>query len=147
MTIMGQDWVSDGRGQLWSLRFDRASSTGKYTPAIDAVYVNDGGAATTFYKSSATAVTTDGKWHRYVVTYDQDSMTFVCYEDDQIILTATMPGKLMFENQGNWYVGTDLGNHPFEGEVDAVRLTRGVLPLSKFRVLERVPSGLLILFR
>lgn len=147
MTIMGQDWVSDGRGQLWSLRFDRASSTGKYTPAIDAVYVNDGGAATTFYKSSATAVTTDGKWHRYVVTYDQDSMTFVCYEDDQIILTATMPGKLMFENQGNWYVGTDLGNHPFEGEVDAVRLTRGALPLSKFRVLERVPSGLLMLLR
>ena len=143
MTIMGQQWSTDGRNQLWAFAFDKSSDA--YKPRIDCV-CDVGGTLTPVTKIGTTSLSADGKWHRYVVTYSQPTLTFVCYEDGNEVFSTELPGDLSFANQGDWLVGTQLGNHPFEGQVDAVRLSRGVLPLSAFRTMERIPVGVLITF-
>ena len=143
MTIMGQQWSSTGRNQLWVFAFDKTSAG--YRPRIDCV-CNISGTLTAVTRTGTTLLATDGKFHRYVVTYSQPTCTFVCYEDDNEVFRTELPGDLSFANQGDWLVGTQLGNHPFEGEVDSVRLSRGVLPRSAFRTMERIPVGVLITF-
>ena len=149
MTIMGQAWVNGNRNQLWAFGLSRASAGNGYNPRIDCVYydVGSGSVVSTAISPSAVTLTVDGNWHRYVVTYSQPTHTFVCYEDDREILRTTLPGDLVFEYQGDWYVGAKLGNHPFEGYVDSIRLSRGVLPTSAFRTMERIYKGITISYR
>ena len=147
MTIMGQDWSNGSRNQLWTFGFNRSSSSEVYVPRIDCNYNAEDGTVTAVTRMSSATLTVDGNWHRYVVTYDHSTYTFVCYEDDREILRTTLPGALSFTYQGDWLVGTGIGSHPFEGYVDSIRLSRGVLPTSAFRAMEKVPTGFVISFQ
>lgn len=144
VTIMGQKWITEGRNQLWSLAFEKSNDG--YRPRIDCT-CNVDGTATAVTRNGSTLLSLDGKWHRYVVRYSQPTCTFDFYEDDSMVFQGNLPGDLFWANQGNWLVGTQLGSHPFEGQVDSLRLSRGVLPPNAFRTMERVPTGFCITFR
>jgi len=131
----------------WMLQYYQASKLLKLT--CNATTNGVAGKDIPVDEDSATVNIEDGKWHHYAVTFDEDRQEFVGYMDYKPVLTNAVTGILRYYRQGTYrhYVGNYLSGHPYPGWFDHVRVTRRVLPPSRFLRLKRPPIGLILLFR
>ena len=150
LILFGQKFVSDGYPATWSLGLNLRS--GVYRPLLSAILRNGNTNVSVSHEDLEAAVTTDGRWHHYAVTYDSSTYTMTAYEDGKELTSTTFDYPLALrlqQSQTAYYVGAGktLSGHPFAGDVDEVRLSRCVLSPSEFLRMSPVPSGLVILFR
>ena len=91
----------------------------------------------------------DGRWHHYAVTFDVDKQEFVGYLDYVPVVTNRPPEGTKYYRSATakHFVGNWLSGHPYPGWFDQVRVTRRVLPPSRFLRLKRPPVGMLLLVR
>ena len=131
----------------WMLQYYQNTGTLKFT--CNATTNGVAGRDIPLSTDSAVVQVEDGKWHHYAVTFDENRQEFVGWMDYKPVLTNTVTGNLRYYRQGNYrhYVGNWLSGHPFPGWFDQVRVTRRVLPSSRFLRLKRPPSGLILLYR
>ena len=150
LSLFGQKFVTDGSPTIWS--FGLNFRDGVYRPLLSAILRNGNTNVSVSHEDSGVAVTTDGKWHHYAVTYDSATYTMTAYEDGRALTSTVFDYPLSLglqQTQTAYYVGAGrtLSGHPFVGEVDEVRLSRCVLPPSEFLRMSPVPSGLILIFR
>ena len=103
----------------------------------------------------------DGAWHHVAYTFDADTsdpanykMTVAMYVDHELVKNTTVTGCVNLRDftQGvcKFYIdmktSTGGGNY-YDGAIDELRITRGVLTPDQFLELRRPRSGLMLLFR
>ena len=100
---------------------------------------------------SGTATTTsdDGKWHHVAITVDagdgRTNTTVKTYLDGTPTGTSTVSGIVEY-NSSAVPVHVGVADYPFTGEIDELRIVKGVLPVGKMMKAKR-SLGLSIVFR
>lgn len=96
----------------------------------------------------------DGRWHHVALTFAESAgnkTTITMYKDYEVLSSVVFDGRLADNVDAKYMVslgmGGDLSRAGLEGWVDELRISRGVLPVEKFMRAEKVPSGMLLIFR
>ena len=145
--LFRQDWPGDATRKMWQISLQRYGD-GTYHLRIGATKSDWGIMSDANFGS---AVKMDGKWHHYAVTYDHSLKTFEFFEDGVSLGTHTFSDPIGLDKQpttGNtaYYVGASAGAHPFEGQVDEVRLSQKVLTPAEFISID-ARQGMVLLYR
>lgn len=147
-TLVGREWSSSARDFTWCAFVKYNWKTG-YRLWFEAVLAdaNANGGYRNVEVGGDASIALDGKWHRYVVAYDNDSRVLKIYEDETLLLEQVLDAPLatLAGTAQTYDVGRGCGNHPLEGFADCVRLTRTLLPVSEFLRMEKIPQGLMIM--
>lgn len=89
------------------------------------------------------------KWHHYAVVYDEENLKISLYVDREKVIDETLPAKLLYKYEGNlcyYSFGAGGNNQPFDGWMDEIRLSEGVLGPDDFLRPDGRP-GMILLFR
>lgn len=87
----------------------------------------------------------DGAWHHIALSYDQTTRTFTLYVDYQSVLTATVGESGLLDLPYGYYFSRLQCTSGFEGWMDEIRLTNGVLTPEEFETLDK--SGFTLTIR
>ena len=96
----------------------------------------------------------DDRWHHVALTFDEtgDGKTLITMYRDYEVLSSVEFDGLMAENASSKYMisvgmSADMNKAGLDGLIDELRISRGVLPVSRFMRAEKVPRGLHVIFR
>ncbi len=90
----------------------------------------------------------DDSWHHVAATYDENTRFFSLYVDYALVVSGTTLNPLVYDDSP-LRIGALGGGRPFDGWIDEVRLTNGVLTTDQFLRAVELPepasAGLLLL--
>lgn len=89
----------------------------------------------------------DGQWHHLALTYDNDTRTMVLYLDRQEIGRLVLAAPLRRTSGYRYGLGRGQNTSGFNGWLDDVRLTDGVLEPSQFLRKGYGPRGVVLIVR
>ncbi len=86
-------------------------------------------------------------WHHYAVVYDAENLLVNLYVDWKCVDSATLPRPLRTDEGEKYAIGHLGNNNAFDGWIDEVRVTKAVLPPSRFLLPRQSLAGLAIQFK
>lgn len=141
LTLMGQNYGNSGSACDFQMFL-------KYQDAGFALEFQANGGSGVTYKPAKFFM--DDKWHHVAIVYDDSAYLFSGYIDRECIGTIQLSAAFKPRSSQDWRFycfGYLLNNYPFEGLVDEIRMSRGVLSPSEFLDFKAPPSGLMLLLR
>lgn len=96
-----------------------------------------------------TATALRNKWHHYAVVYDEENLKISLYVDREKVIDESLPAKLIYNVEEKWRYysfGSGGNNQPFDGWMDEIRLSEGVLGPDDFLRPDGRP-GMILLFQ
>jgi hypothetical protein len=96
----------------------------------------------------------DNRWHHVALTFAEtadDKMKITMFKDYEPLSAAEFGGRLA-ENSASKYMvsvgmGADKTKAGLDGCIDELRISRGVLPVSRFMRAEKLPRGMRVIVR
>lgn len=135
VSVFGQQYFTSSYQSLWCLGFDKLNNA--YEVRVGVVCYSESSNTYTPLTLKGAKVNTDGKWHHYALTYDASTWEVCVYEDGAELLREVLQAPMAYVRKGEqpaYWIGAGgvLGNQPFEGLMDEVRLSRRILSPGEF---------------
>lgn len=136
--IAGRGRLNPSTGDEWSDWALALQPDGKL--AFSGYRVDGEGGKTQYSFANLGAGLGDGRWHRFVVVYDDVATSLQIWADDSKVLDETLGSSQIDTTNARYQFGAGCNLAKFAGKIDEVRFVGQALAFSEFATLNDFPT-------
>lgn len=139
---------------VWALYSEKSSAEADGKMILRITGLQNGSNVDAYLALPSAGEIFDNRWHHVALTFAEtadNKIKVTMYKDYEVLTSAAFDGRLAGNSSSQYLVSVgmsgDMSKTGLDGYIDELRISRGVLPVSRFMRAERLPRGLRVIVR